>query len=273
MSILNIAAYLFVTLDELPVLRERLLKDANALALKGTILLAPEGINLFLAGQMAAIDSFLETLRADPRFAKLREKRSFSPDQPFAKMLVKLKKEIVPLGVYNLDPNQFNTPNVAPTELKAWLDAGDDVILLDTRNQFEFDQGTFIGAESLAISHFRAFPDAIRAKLPEWQNRKIVTFCTGGIRCEKAAPLMESMGFRNVYQLQGGILKYFEDISAGRTQAPHYQGECFVFDERIGVDGNLSQVERHTIDGLPSAAKSCLPYHLFGETCADGQEP
>jgi UPF0176 protein len=244
MSIVNIAAYLFVPLHDLSELRIALTTRCSELGLKGTILLAPEGINLFLAGAETDIDAFLQHLRADQRFANVREKRSLSAVQPFNKLYVKLKKEIVPLGEHNLDPNQFATPRLDPLELKRWLDAGKDLILLDTRNQFEFDQGTFEGAVDLGIKNFRSFPAAIAEKLPEWRERTVVTFCTGGIRCEKAGPLMEKMGFKDVYQLEGGILKYFELLQDGSGNSPHYRGDCFVFDERIGVDGDLKPTQK-----------------------------
>jgi UPF0176 protein len=244
MSIVNIAAYLFVPLDALAELQAVLKARCVELRLKGTILLAPEGINLFLAGDAADIDAFLQQLRCDSRFANLREKRSFSADQPFAKLYVKLKKEIVPLGEHNVDPNQYSTPRLDPHELKRWLDEGKNVILLDTRNQFEFAQGTFEGAVELGIKNFRSFPAAIADKLPEWRDRTIVTFCTGGIRCEKAGPLMEKIGFSDVYQLEGGILKYFELLQDGSGKSPHYRGDCFVFDERIGVDGDLKPTHK-----------------------------
>lgn len=234
MNILNIAAYLFVEITDPAILLPVLQARCEALELKGTILIAPEGINLFLAAPEAQIDRFLAQLRLDPRFAALKEKRQYSQTQPFLRMKVKLKREIVPLGEHSLSPLTHTTARMSPETLKAWLDEGRDFILLDTRNRFEFDQGAFDRAVDLDIRTFRAFPEAVRAKLPEWRDRPIVTFCTGGIRCEKAAPVMQAMGFNEVYQLDGGILNYFEQF-----QSAHFHGDCFVFDERIGVDGKL----------------------------------
>lgn len=234
MTILNIAAYLFVEINEPAALVPALQARCEALALKGTILVAPEGINLFLAAPEAQIDAFLAELRQDARFAALKEKRQYSQTQPFLRMKVKLKREIVPLGENSISPLQREAPRMSPAVLKQWLDEGREFILLDTRNRFEFEQGAFERAIDLDIRTFRAFPDAIREKLPQWRDQPIVTFCTGGIRCEKAAPVMLEMGFSDVYQLDGGILNYFEQF-----QSAHFHGDCFVFDERIGVDGKL----------------------------------
>ncbi len=210
----------------------------DELSLKGTILLAPEGINLFLAGSSTAIDSFLTTLRSDPVLVDFTVKRSYSEAAPFARMKVKIKQEIVPLGVNNLDPNRAPAPRMSSAELKRWLDEGREFILLDTRNRFEFNHGTFAGAIDLNIEKFRDLPNAVQQQRERLQNLPIVTFCTGGIRCEKAAPLLQKFGFHDVYQLDGGILKYFEE----QGQA-YYQGSCFVFDERIGLDGELSAID------------------------------
>jgi UPF0176 protein len=235
MTILNIAAYLFVEITDPAETVERIRSQCAALELKGTVLIAPEGINLFLAASVDAIESFLSWLRADVRFASLSEKRQFSETQPFQRMKVKLKREIVPLGAHNISPARFPAPRMSAETLKSWLDTDRDFVLLDTRNHFEFEQGAFERAVELNIGQFRNFPEAIKNKLAQWRDKTIVTFCTGGIRCEKAAPLMRAMGFSDVYQLDGGILKYFE-----RCGDQHYRGDCFVFDERIGVDGELA---------------------------------
>jgi UPF0176 protein len=230
----NIAAYQFVTIED----PEQVASHARALAeqaeLKGTILVASEGINLFLAGKHDGIESFLIHLRRDSRFADLTAKYSYSPTVPFGKLAVKLKREIVPLGDANLPVDQRSAPRIDGETLKRWIDEGRDFVLLDTRNRFEFEQGTFDGAVELGLTEFRSFPSAVAARLDEWQDLTIVTFCTGGIRCEKAAPLMTQMGFKNVHQLDGGILKYFETVGG-----KHYRGTCFVFDDRRGVDSDL----------------------------------
>ncbi len=233
-DIVNIAAYQFVALGELAELRGQLRQEAAAQALKGTILLAPEGINLFLAGTRAGIETFLAGLRARPPFAALETKESLSATQPFGKLLVKLKKEIIPLNRPDIDPARNPAPRLAAQELKRWLDEGRDLILLDTRNQFEIEHGTFTGAVGLGLDNFRNFATRIDAVDPAWKDKTIVTFCTGGIRCEKAAPLMIANGFAKVYQLDGGILKYFEEAGSS-----HFEGNCYVFDERIALNSAL----------------------------------
>ena len=235
MQTLNIAAYLFVDILDPPVTADAIRAKCLELALKGTVLVAPEGINLFLAAELESIEQFLFWLRTDQRFTALVEKRQYSAEQPFKRMKVKLKREIVPLGVNNLSVVQNPAPRMTAELLKQWLDAGKEFVLLDTRNRFEFDRGTFASAVDLNIGQFRNFPDAVAAKLGEWQDKPIVTFCTGGIRCEKAAPLMQRMGFTDVHQLDGGILKYFELCGAA-----HYLGDCIVFDERTALDGALA---------------------------------
>jgi UPF0176 protein len=233
--ILNIAAYKFVALDDRPTLRETLRNLCLELELKGTILLAQEGINLFLAGSETGIEKFLAFLRARPEFHDLEVKRSLSDVQPFGKMLVKLKKEIISLGRPDIDPAANPAPRLAARDLKRWLDEGKDVVLLDTRNQFEIDHGTFNGALDMHLGNFRSFATRVKELDPSLKDKTIVTFCTGGIRCEKAAPLMLAEGFRDVYQLDGGILKYFEECGQS-----HFAGDCYVFDERIALDSELA---------------------------------
>jgi UPF0176 protein len=234
----NIAGYLFTPLLDLETRVVHLRLLCERLSLKGTILLAPEGINLFLAGSSAQIDAFLSELKTDAAFHALAVKISYSETPPFLRLKVKLKQEIVPLGVNNLDPNRSPAPRMSSAELKRWLDEGRKFILLDTRNRFEFNHGTFDGAIDLNIEKFRDLPDAVQQQRVALENLPIVTFCTGGIRCEKAAPLLQKMGFSEVYQLDGGILKYFEEQGHA-----HYHGSCFVFDERIGLDGDLSPID------------------------------
>ena len=236
MKTLNIAAYRFVAIDDAAALRTRLKARCIELRLKGTILIAPEGVNLFLAGAAADVEDFLRTLRADARFAPIGVKRSWSDAQPFKRLLVKLKREIVPMRRPDFDPLETPAPRLAPQELRRWLDEGRDVVLLDTRNQFEVDLGSFEGTLSLGLKSFSEFPRATPALAHASRDRAIVTFCTGGIRCEKAAPWLISQGFREVYQLDGGILNYFEQCGGA-----HYRGACFVFDERVALDPSLRQ--------------------------------
>lgn len=235
-AITNIAAYKFAPLDKLKPLREELLAKCKAWGLKGTILLSTEGINLFVAGGTAEVDLLLAELRVIPGLETLQVKVSDSDRQPFTRMLVRIKKEIIAFGVEGIDPARAPSPKLSPRELKQWLDEGRPVTLLDTRNEYEIKLGTFRNAVNPGIDHFRDFPAAV-AQLPaELKQRPIVMFCTGGIRCEKAGPFMQREGFEQVYQLDGGILKYFEDVGGD-----HYAGECFVFDQRVGLDPSLSE--------------------------------
>lgn len=237
-TILNIAAYKFATLDNLPAWRSQLRELCEKLELKGTILLAPEGINLFLAGSENAAQSFLAALRIMPPLQDLTEKRSYSAAQPFGKLLVKLKQEIIPLGRPDIDPARAPAARLAPQELKCWLDEGREVVLFDTRNAFEIEHGAFRGAKHIGLENFRSFGKRVRELDPALKGKTIVTYCTGGIRCEKAAPLLIHEGFRDVYQLDGGILKYFETCGTS-----HFDGNCYVFDERVALDAELSPTD------------------------------
>ena len=236
MNILNIAAYRFVALSDLAQLRAAFRARAAELELKGTILIAAEGINLFLAGATGNIEAFLEMLLQDPRFATIEVKRSWSAAQPFKRLLVKIKREIVSMHRPGINPRETPAPRLAPRELKRWLDEGRDLVLLDTRNQFEVDLGTFENTLSLGLRSFSDFPRATPALPERLKDQPVVTFCTGGIRCEKAAPWLISQGFREVYQLDGGILNYFEHCGGA-----HFRGECFVFDQRTALDSALRE--------------------------------
>ena len=244
-TVLNISAYKFVPLPDAEALRELLLQRVNALALKGTILLAEEGINLFLAGPEWYVRAFIAQLHTDARFADIAPKESWSDTQPFKKMLVKVKGEIIRMNHPTIKPSNGRAPSVAPTTVKRWLDQGHDdegrpVVTLDTRNDFEVDEGTFEGAIDWRITKFTEFPPALRQHLDDLKDKTVVSFCTGGIRCEKAAILMREEGLEHVYQLEGGILKYFEE-----TDGSHYNGSCFVFDERRALDPALKTTPLH----------------------------
>ncbi len=239
MSIVNISAYKFTSLDELPALRERLFACCEALALKGTILLAPEGINLFLAGSRASIDGFMATLHDDPRFADIEPKESLSDDVPFGRLRVRLKREIITMRLPAIRPEGGRAPAVDASTLQRWLDQGHDddgreVLLLDTRNDYETDLGKFPQAVDYRIASFTEFPAAIAADRARYDGKTVVSYCTGGIRCEKAALHMRDLGMEHVYQLDGGILKYLE-----QSDGAHWQGDCFVFDERGAVGADL----------------------------------
>jgi UPF0176 protein len=239
-QILNISCYKFVALPDAQDLRQPCLDNALARQLKGTILIAEEGINFFLAGSADDVHGFVDWLRSDARFADLVPKESWSDTQPFRKMLVKVKNEIIRMNHPSIRPAEGRAPPVTPETAKRWLDQGHDdegrpVVTLDTRNQFEVDAGTFKNTINWGITKFTEFPDAVQAHLDELQDKTVISFCTGGIRCEKAAIYMRNAGLPHVYQLEGGILKYFEEVGND-----HYDGGCFVFDERRAVDADLS---------------------------------
>lgn len=229
---LHIASYKFIFFENLPALRREFIERTQALGLKGTILLAEEGINLMVAGLATAIRDFKKTLREYPALRDLKFKESLCQEMPFNRMLVKIKKEVIPLGVTVRSP----APRISARQLKTWLDENREIVLLDTRNHYEIRLGTFNNAVHLNLGHFRDF--AARAcELPEALKKKpVVTFCTGGIRCEKAAPFLIEAGFQEVYQLDGGILQYFMDCGNS-----HYQGECFVFDRRVALNEALQE--------------------------------
>jgi len=237
--VLNISAYLFTRIIDREQLRPVLRERAEAAGLKGTILLAEEGINLFLAGDAEAVRGFVEELRTDSRFAELTTTETWSAEQPFRKMLVKLKREIIRMDHPTIRPAEDRAPAVAPRTLKRWLDQGHDdggraIVLLDTRNAFEVDYGTFEGAIDWRIERFTHFPDAASAHRDALEGKTVVSFCTGGIRCEKAAIYLREEGI-DALQLDGGILGYFEHVGQD-----HYDGECFVFDEREALAPDLT---------------------------------
>ena len=235
-AFVNIAAYLFAPLERLPERRKALRALCKEQQLKGTILLSPEGINLFVAGSRDGIDALVGHLRSDPLLTPLAIKESLSDHQPFRRLLVKLKKEIIAFGVAGVAPAAYTSKKLPATQLKQWLDEGRPVTLLDTRNDYEVDLGTFDNALPIGVAHFREFPAAVRRLPAELKRQPIVMFCTGGIRCEKAGPFMEQEGFREIYQLEGGILKYFEECGGA-----HYTGDCFVFDQRVAVNPQLEE--------------------------------
>jgi UPF0176 protein len=237
-SFTNISAYKFTSLTDLKPLRERLFVLCKGLQLKGTILLSTEGINFFVAGAPHAVETLLSELHRIPGLEALTPKHSPSDHQPFTRMLVRIKKEIIAFGVEGINPALRTSPKLKARELKRWLDEGRAVTLLDTRNDYEVKLGTFKGAVAAGIDHFRSFPDAVRKLPPELKHQPVIMFCTGGIRCEKAGPFMEREGFEHVFQLEGGILKYFEECGSA-----HYEGDCFVFDQRVGVDPALQEAE------------------------------
>lgn len=240
-AILNVSAYLFTQLTDAAALRPVLRERAVAAGLKGTIILAEEGINLFLAGTPEAVRGFLDELRADARFAPLTAKESWSDVLPFRKMLVKHKREIIRMDHPTIRPEAGRAPAVAPETLRRWLaqgsdDEGREVVMLDTRNAFEVDYGGFEDALDWRIDRFTQFPDAVARHRGDLEGKTVVSYCTGGIRCEKAAIHLREQGIE-AWQLDGGILGWFE-----RVGGAHYRGECFVFDEREALGADLEPV-------------------------------
>jgi UPF0176 protein len=243
LPVLNISAYLFTEISDPAALREACHAQASALLLKGTVLIAEEGINLFLAGPPSAVREFVSWLQQDPRLASITPKESWSATQPFRKLLVKVKNEIIRMNHPTIQPQHGRAPAVPAATVKRWLDQGHDdngrpVVTLDTRNDFEVDAGAFEGAIDWRITKFSEFPEAAQAHLETLKNKTVVSYCTGGIRCEKAAIYLRELGLADVYQLEGGILKYFEEVGSA-----HYKGDCFVFDERRGVHPDLSALK------------------------------
>jgi UPF0176 protein len=239
MHVVNISCYKFITLTDRENLKATLTQRCQTLDLKGTILLAPEGINVFLAGSREAIDEMVAWLRADPRFADLQPKESLSASAPFRKLRVRLKKEIITMKMPLIRPEEGRASSVAAATLKQWLDRGCDdegrpVVMLDTRNDYEVEAGTFEGAVDFDIGSFSEFPPQLARHRDDFAGKTVVSFCTGGIRCEKAAIHMQAIGIERTYQLEGGILKYFEEVGGA-----HYRGDCFVFDQREALSADL----------------------------------
>jgi predicted sulfurtransferase len=232
----NISAYKFAPLGELRTLQAALRTLCAGAEMRGTILLSPEGINVFVSTMPDAGNELINYLRTIPGLADLTPKISESDHQPFNRMLVKIKKEIIAFGVEGIDPSRSPAPRVSPKTLKEWLDQGRPLTLLDTRNAYEVKLGTFRGARVLDLDHFREFPKAAALLPGHLKDQPVVTFCTGGIRCEKAAPFLQSAGFAQVLQLDGGILRYFEECGG-----EHFEGDCFVFDKRVAVDASLRE--------------------------------
>lgn len=266
----NIAAYKFITIDNTVEMRPQFQAVCTRLELKGTILLTPEGINLFLAGTRAAIDEFLAWLRSDARFTDIPVKESYSEEQSFKRMLVKVKREIITMKMPLIKPEEGRAPFVEAKTLKRWLDQGHDdggkpVVMVETRNAFEVDVGTFDGTIDYRIEKFSEFPDVIAQHKDELAGKTVVTFCTGGIRCEKAAIHMQNVGFDSVYQLDGGILKYFEEVGGA-----HYTGDCFVFDRRTALNPKLEAsvtVQCYACRAVVTPREQLSPAYVYGKSC------
>jgi len=241
--VLNVSAYRFVALADTDAWRERIHAQASEAGLLGTVLLAGEGINLFLAGAPAPLRSMLDWLRSFEPFAGLETKESWSDQVPFRRLLVKVKAEIIRMNMPAIRPQAGRAACVDAATLARWLDAGVDddgreVVTLDTRNAFEVDAGRFRGALDWQLARFTEFPERLAERRAELAGKTVVSYCTGGIRCEKAAILMAQAGVERVLQLDGGILCYFEE-----TDGRHFEGNCFVFDQRESLDVTLSPAQ------------------------------
>jgi UPF0176 protein len=246
---LNLAGYLFADLTELPQLRQLLHAAGVRLHLTGTVLIAPEGINLFVCAPEMAARQWLSLLRAESRLRTLECKESWSDSVVFERWLVKIKPEIISFRQPGIRPQDRRAASVDAVTLCRWLAQGHDderraLKLLDTRNEFEVQAGTFEQAEHLAIKSFTDLPRALEQQQTIGKNDRVVTFCTGGIRCEKAALFMAEQGYQHVLQLDGGVLKYFEQVGA-----QHWRGDLFVFDQRVSVDPTLTPSKRELPEG------------------------
>nr|WP_153764539.1 rhodanese-related sulfurtransferase [Endozoicomonas sp. OPT23] len=237
MSVVVCALYKFVTLENFESIKEPLFTEMESNGVRGTLLLAREGINGTVSGSRAAIDHLLNWLKSDPRLAELEYKESFVETQPFKRTRVKLKKEIVTMGVEGIDPKEVVGTYIEP---KDWNDLinDPDTILIDTRNDYEVQVGTFKNAVNPETETFREFPDYVKENLNPEKHKKVAMFCTGGIRCEKSTAYLKEQGFENVYHLKGGILKYLEEVPQEEST---WEGECFVFDDRVTVNHQLEK--------------------------------
>ena len=263
---LNIAGYKFVVLPDRDALRQPLKEQCDELGLKGTILLSFEGINIFIAGPEENINVFRTSLLDDERFADIEFKESYSEHQPFNRMNVRLKNEIISVGLPNFNRIEPDDGRIRPQELHERLLNDDDLVLLDTRNTYETRLGTFQNAIELDLDTFRSFPEAVDKLDNEYKDKEIVMFCTGGVRCEKASVIMKDAGFTNIKQLEGGILGYFEQVGGD-----YWDGECFVFDKRVALLPNLTETGTTICfacrEHLPPK-EQLHPAYVPGESCS-----
>jgi UPF0176 protein len=260
------ALYKFVTLADFEALKEPLLQSMLDNEVKGTLLLAFEGINGTVAGSRAGIDGLLAWLKSDARFIDVDHKESYCDEQPFYRSKVKLKKEIVTLGVPGVDPNLAVGTYVEPEDWNALI-SDPEVLLIDTRNDYEVAIGTFEGAIDPKTASFREFPDYIKQHFDPAKHKKVAMFCTGGIRCEKASSYMLGEGFEEVFHLKGGILKYLETVKQEETK---WNGDCFVFDNRVTVRHDLSEGDFdlcHACRQPVSVEERQSPHYVAGISC------
>lgn len=260
------AFYKFVKLPDFTEKRVSLQAFCQAQGILGTILLATEGINGTIAGSAEAIEAMITFIRSDSRFADLEYKQSYSDTPPFKRLKVRLKKEIVSIGVKEIDAIAQVGTYVNPQDWNRLL-SEPDLLVIDTRNNFEVDIGTFKNATNLQLTSFHDFPNYVSSHLDPATHKKIAMFCTGGIRCEKASSFLLSQGFSEVYHLKGGILKYLEEVPAPESL---WQGECFVFDERIAVTQGLALGSYDSCKGCGhpiSEADKSMPQYQKGISC------
>ena len=236
--IVNIAGYKFEPLDDPIDLVSTYQQKCDELLLKGSMLISKNGINFSLAGTQQATDTIIAFLEKDNRFLNIPLKVTYSNEQPFRRMKVRLKKEIISLGRKDINPRELTGERISPQNLKNLLDSKKEVLVLDTRNEYETRVGKFENAIDLNLDTFRDFPKAIESLPEEYKDKQIVMYCTGGIRCEKASAVMMKAGFTNVKQLEGGVLDYFKE-----TGGAYWEGDCFVFDERVALDKELNETE------------------------------
>ena len=237
-SVVNIAGYKFEPLENPVDLVRMYQRKCDELELKGTMLISKNGINFSLAGTQQATDTIIAFLKEDNRFLNIPLKVTYSETQPFRRMKVRLKKEIISLGRKDINPRELTGERISPQDLKNLLDNKEDVLVLDTRNEYETRVGKFENAIDLNLDTFRDFPKAIESLPEEYKDKQIVMYCTGGIRCEKASAVMMKAGFADVKQLEGGVLDYFKE-----TGGAYWEGDCFVFDERVALDTELNETD------------------------------
>ena len=238
MNIANITGYKFTPITDTKLLQEKIINLSEENNLKGTVLISDKGINFSVAGLIENTSKFVKVIKKDEQFSDIDIKTTFNEYQPFRKMLVRIKKEIISMGVDEINPYEFTGEKIKPFELNKKLDAGEDVILLDTRNEYEVRLGTFENAIDLNLDSFRDFPTKINGLREQIGDKEIVMFCTGGVRCEKASALMLKSGFKNVKQIDGGVINYFKE-----TGGAHWNGDCFVFDDRVALDKELNETD------------------------------
>jgi len=238
MKIANITGYKFIPIKDELVLQETILQRSTNLNLKGTVLISRKGINFSVSGTKNNIDKFLLFIRSDSRFADVDVKITYNEYQPFRKMLVRIKKEIISMGIEEIDPFKFTGQKISPKELNKKLNNNENIVLLDTRNEYEVRLGTFKNAIDLNLDSFRDFPKEIEKLRKKLIGKEVVMFCTGGIRCEKASALMLKNGFENIQQIDGGVINYFKE-----TGGRHWNGDCFVFDDRVALDKDLLETD------------------------------